>query len=147
MDVGVVKNVHFNYWFDNNLPKNESTNLSFGNYLVGDYLNNISVPNCTFYLIYFIYASDNSGNWNRTVQKTLKVLDNDPPVIKDYSKSLVTSGNKFSFNFSVIDNIKVSSVYLEFWFDTNSHQKLTLNSQGIFYNTTILVPPNGKKLK
>jgi parallel beta-helix repeat protein len=147
IDVGVVKNVYFNYWFDNNLPKNESTNRSFGDYIIGDYPKNISVPDYSFYLFYFICASDKSGNWNQTAQKTIKVLDNDPPKIMDDTSAHLTKGDNFYFNLSVIDNIKVSSVYLEYWFDTSSHQKLTLNSQGIFYNTTIIVPLNAKNLK
>ena len=146
VDVGKVRKVCLSYWFDNGQPKNVTVNRSLGDFIRGDYIKNITVPDYAFYLHYFFNASDIMGNSNQTSQKTLKVTDNDPPKIVDKTTTQITTGDNFTFDFSVTDNIKVTSVYLEYWFDSDFHQKITLNPKGIFYNSTTIIPSNAQNL-
>jgi parallel beta-helix repeat protein len=147
IDLGSVNSVTVKYWFDDGSPENATMVRVNGDAFNGDYFKNITVPSRAFYLHYQISASDLIGFWNNTIKKVLKVIDNDPPVITENTSAIPTTGDNFTINISVIDNIKVSEVYLEYWFDNNPPINNTLTKQNQFYNTTITVPDNATILK
>ncbi len=66
-------------------------------------------------LHYYLLCNDTSGNWNRTENRTINVLDDDAPIIADHSPNRGTTGDAYVFNATVIDNIGVSRVYVVYW--------------------------------
>ncbi len=145
-DIGCVKKVTVKYWFDQSLHDNRTMNRTSGDIYSGSYSLNITVPDYAFKFFYIISARDVSGNWNQTFLRVLDVIDNDAPVIVDYTSSIPTTGDNFAIDVSVMDNIEVSNAYLEFWFDDRSRENKTLTSNGIYYNDTIIAPANAKTL-
>jgi hypothetical protein len=135
-----VDQVFIEYWFDNNEHSNFTMARISGNRTIGDYLINITIPKSAFKLNYFITVRDVVGNWNCTISKVLDILDNDAPLIIDYTNSTPKTGEDFTINVAVTDNIEVSESYLEWWFDNRTPQNRTLLSKGAFYNTTIFIP-------
>ncbi len=144
---GKVKSVNIEYYFDQSPSKNETMNLRAGNSYLGTYTLNITILDQTFGLFYFFSANDEFDNWGNSKIKMLKVIDNDGPIIDDYTSSEPITGENFRFNASIIDNINLTDVHLEFWFDHGVHQNITLISQSKFYCTNTTVPSNAKKLR
>jgi hypothetical protein len=68
----------------------------------------------------------------------LNVVDNDGPSIEDLSSQPI-NGKNFEFEFQITDNIDLSIVYLEYWFDTDTHTNITLTES---QKHEILVPGN-----
>jgi hypothetical protein len=76
----------------------------------------ILIPdNFTGYLYYQFGAIDTSQNLKKTSIKTLKVSDNDAPIIDyDYSQSTGTTGDPYDFKVKVKDNIGLQTIYIEY---------------------------------
>ena len=73
--------------------------------------------------------------------KRCSISDNDDPEITDSTPSSATTGDSFTFNASVVDNIAVSNVYVEYWYGSGGHTNVSMsNVAGNYYeyDTTIL---------
>ena len=87
----------------------------------------VTVEDLLVSLKIYILAYDSSGNRNGTGEFYLEISDNDAPVLNsDMTPSMGTTGDPFLFNFNVSDNIELSSVSLDYWFDDRPHQNLSL---------------------
>ena len=73
-----LSDVTIEYWFD---IEHFENNMKLAN---GNYSENIQIPDNATDLTYKISVTDTSGN-NHSIEKTIEVIDNDKPVIKDYS--------------------------------------------------------------
>ncbi|RLF48473.1 MAG: hypothetical protein DRN20_04455, partial [Thermoplasmata archaeon] len=90
-----------------------------------------------------ISANDTSDNWNETGVITLGVLDNDAPSIVDNSPGLATTGDAYTFNASVVDNIGVRNVTLTYWFGAGAKVTVDMvHRGGGYYEYTIVIPAN-----
>ncbi len=142
-----VDKVYIQYQFDQSAPENTAIFRTFGNNYRGIYTLNITVPDHAFTINYTISAKDILSKWGSYGPKVLNVIDNDKPQIIDYTSPEPVTGEDFLFDFSVKDNINVSSVHLEFWFDHGVHQNITLSEDGGFYRKNTDVPTKAKKLR
>ncbi|MGC9308072.1 MAG: right-handed parallel beta-helix repeat-containing protein [Thermoplasmatota archaeon] len=103
--------------------------------------------NSTADMTYTFYAVDTAGNGNTTVLASVTVADNDPPNITDCSDAWAFWDNYFTFNASVIDNIAVANVYLEWWIDDGSHTNVSMTHvAGSYYNHSEMMPIDGTAL-
>jgi len=100
----------------------------------------ITLDNNLSAMTYTIKVTDTSNNVNTGPQKTVTVTDNDAPVIDDHTPSVAHAGDPFTFNATVTDNIMVSAVSIEYWFDDGAHTNSTMNYQSEnHWNKTIAV--------
>jgi len=67
-------------------------------------------------------------------------MDNDAPVIVDHSPSVAYAGDPFTFNATVTDNILVSGVWVDYWFDDGAHINSTMTHvSGNIWKKTVTV--------
>jgi len=144
-DNGVVSNVSVEYW----LGGNNGTNASMVHVGGETYEGSIFVPADADIITYRIIAVDLAGNSNRTVIKTLDVVDV-PPMIKDMTAKTAAVGDEFVFAAEVTDDIGVERVWVEYWFDQDPIGKSTLElqqgSDGI-YRAQLTVPDEGSSME
>jgi hypothetical protein len=73
--------------------------------------------------LYCIFtALDEAGNL-RSIRITLDIIDNDAPIIDDKVPK-PTTGDEFSFDFTVSDNVAIILTTLEYWFDNEEPVKI-----------------------
>jgi parallel beta-helix repeat protein len=144
--LGKVKKVCVEYYCDDDQLKNETMTQVVGNEYLGNYSFEISIPDRAFNFYYKITARDIPGNWSNTSVVRLKVFDNDAPVIQDLSSTTAVTGEDFIFNFTVVDNINVSSVELVFGFDTGFEYNTELILKNGFYTSNYTIPMDAVKL-
>jgi len=75
----------------------------------------INPPINTSIIYYKISACDQYGFWNNTQTKQITITDIMPPDITDNTQNKTTTGNIFTFNATITDNIEVSNVYVQYW--------------------------------
>ncbi len=64
---------------------------------------------------------------SKAATRTVSVSDNDPPVLgTDTSPDAGTTGDAFDFSVTVLDNIGVSEVHVEYWFGGVTHTNRSL---------------------
>ena len=103
--------VFVEYWVEDNFHENITLTRN------GDhYCSDIIIPSKAVTFNYIISAVDNSTNWAALKRTTISIIDNDSPLIFDLSGTPNT-GEFFQFKFEVLDNIAVSLVFLDYWFD------------------------------
>ena len=108
---------------------------------------NITFPGNTSFLAYKMAAWDLAGNWNSTTNKSVSVIDNDAPVISDRTTiDSPTTGDNFQLLAFVCDNVNLSSVNLEYWFDSGAHTNVSLSGIGDMFSRTLSVPSNAATL-
>lgn len=126
--------LYVEYWSDNGSHYNRTL---FGS---GPYNTTVILPNNISNSLYYrFHALDNSNNHAISEIFNITVLDNDPPCIsKEGSDIIGSTGDKFCINISFVDNIELSSIVLDYWFENGSHNKITFNgTNSILYNITI----------
>jgi PKD repeat protein len=106
------------------------TNVSLNNDGDGTWSLTITLDNNLSVMTYTITVTDTSNNVNTGLQQTVTVTDNDNPVIVDHTLSVAYAGYPFTFNATVTDNILVSSVWVEYWFDSNTHENTSMINNG-----------------
>ncbi|MDG6224259.1 MAG: PQQ-binding-like beta-propeller repeat protein [Candidatus Thermoplasmatota archaeon] len=132
-----VSSVNVEYWFGSGSHTNVSMSGS------GPYTYQITIlSSSTDTLHYIFHAVDTSGNWAHASQKDVTITDNDKPTFgTDNTPSSGTTGDPFTFNISVTDNIGVSSVFVEYWFGTGEHDNVSMNGSRA-YIFQITMPSN-----
>jgi len=93
------------------------------------------LDNTTDDLTYSFYASDRWGNSITTAEKTVKIVDNEPPEIKinKHGASSDYMPNKFTFNATITDNVNVTNVNIEYWYGNNNHTTVKMDYAGNNY--------------
>ena len=79
-----------------------------------DYQSDIIIPSNATKIHYIISAADNSNNWKTVSNNSFEIIDNDAPIIIDHSLKKLTTGENYTFNFTINDNINISKVNLEY---------------------------------
>ncbi|MGA1820341.1 MAG: hypothetical protein ACMUHU_04955, partial [Thermoplasmatota archaeon] len=130
-----VSSVTVEYWFGSGSHTNTSMSGS------GTYTLPITIPSdSVLTLHYVLHTSDQAGNWGTTSRKDVIIVDNDRPVIgPDTTSTTGTTGDPFTFRTGVTDNIGVSSVRVEYWFGTGTHQNMTM-TLNVVYQLQIIIP-------
>ncbi|MCK5772991.1 MAG: hypothetical protein KAH57_04325, partial [Thermoplasmata archaeon] len=95
--------------------------------------------NITGTLSYRIGVNDTSDNWNWTAQKFVTISDNDAPTFgTDVTPSAGFTGEEFTFEVAIIDNIMIQEASVEYWFGTGTHLILPLTDPSP-YQITVTV--------
>ncbi len=130
-----IADVRVEYWFGSE-PHNNVSMEGDGSYL----LTIVTTMSSLEPLHYIFHSIDTAGNWNHTSQVNLDLIDNDLPVfLTDYSDESATTGDEFTFDIDIIDNIEISGAYVEYWFSDGDHQNESMEIENT--NTlTITIP-------
>jgi len=124
-----------------------------GNYTMvnteGDFFEQIiKLQNTTSPMTYTIYASDQWGNSISTTQKTVKIIDTEPPTIT-IIKNNYTSDNvrkEFTIQAKITDNHEVKTAKIEYWYGENNHKIADMDKTGDYYQKTIQIEPEVDKV-
>jgi hypothetical protein len=132
-----VTNTSVVYWFGTGLPTNSS--------LTGPtpYTLGINIPLTSLDTLhyYFVFA-DEAGNWRIGPQVDVIVIDNDPPSnLVDSSDTLATTGDPFTFNVDMTDNIGIGNAHVIYWFGTGAQLNVTMTGTAPA-TLTIAIPWN-----
>ena len=132
-----VRNVSVEYWFGSSIHYN-STMIGYDPYLL-----TVSIPYESIDMLHYIFhANDSAGNWNETTQKDLTIIDNDKPILmNDFTSRTCTTGDPFSFNVSINDNIRVMEVSVEYWYENGLHFNYSMEGE-IFFALSIDISLN-----
>ncbi|WP_455392586.1 right-handed parallel beta-helix repeat-containing protein [[Eubacterium] cellulosolvens] len=145
---GRIDSVCIEYYFDEKPVNNITIDQFQGNNFVGIYILNITIPSYAFTLFYRISSKDKLGNWGNSPLKILDIIDNDAPIIEDYTSTKPISNESYTFNFSIKDNINLSTIYLEYWFYHGPHHNIsfTTNVSDLYQHDTT-VPAYAKRVR
>ncbi|MEA2053618.1 MAG: PKD domain-containing protein [Candidatus Thermoplasmatota archaeon] len=66
-------------------------------------------------------------------------IDSEPPTIQDLTSNVATTGDSFTLNADVTDNIEVSAVYVEYWYGTGEHTNVSMEKSGDNYIKVITI--------
>ncbi|MBS3815983.1 MAG: hypothetical protein KGY76_00270 [Candidatus Thermoplasmatota archaeon] len=126
----------------------DEKNLTMNRTGPGRYSKEISVPSSATELNYTIRAKDLSGNWNSTEMYRREVIDDDKPFIEDKSPGMEGGGeNEYVVKIDAKDNIEVSDVYLNYWFDDREYKNISVEKTGSdIYGTVLEIPDDANKL-
>jgi len=115
-------------WSHKDKGGNETLNNLYQNY----FEKTITLDKSTEDLVYVFYATDKWGNSATTTQKSVKITDNEPPeiTINKYGASTDNMPNKFTFNAKITDNLEVYETIIEYWYGTNDHVTVKMDSKG-----------------
>ncbi|MBN1538540.1 MAG: C1 family peptidase [Candidatus Thermoplasmatota archaeon] len=129
-----IGSVHVEYWFGDGQHQNATVEGS------GYYYLTIDVPPDSIETLHYILrVSDVSGNWNGTSQGNVEIMDNVVPSLDDATNDTATTGDDFIFRITVLDNLQVESVWLEYWFSSGPHSNVSM--EGIWnFTFTIIIP-------
>jgi hypothetical protein len=90
----------------------------------------ITVRDAPGFIHYHFGGFDSTGGWVYTAERTIPVIDNDPPVlVSDDSGTYAEPGKMFRFDFLLSDNDKVASARVDYWFDEGDHLRLFLKEE------------------
>ncbi len=125
-------------WNHGTLGNNTTMALSQANYFVGTVLLAHSIQNLT----YHYYACDTWGNHAVTETKKIRIIDTERPVIRinRYGSSFEDLPNSYTFGVTVTDDSIVSTVSIEYWFNSSNKMKSTMDHKGTnYYEKLILI--------
>ena len=127
--------------------KDKGGNNTLINNYQNSFITSVTLDNSTEDLLYVFYAVDKWGNSITTSQKSVKVVDNEPPsvIINKYGASSDNMPNKFTFNATITDNVNVQDVTIEYWYAKNEHIITTMDNKGNNYyekNVQLSEAPN-----
>jgi predicted metalloenzyme YecM len=133
-------------WSHGSLSGNDTMTSMNGNYFVktitlSDYSTN---P-----LTYHFYAKDTAKvpNVNYTTQYAVIVTDDESPNIVDGTVGPAYTGDSFTFDATVTDNIAVSTVYVEYWYGSWTHTNFSMPwISDNLYQKTITVLSNNTQI-
>jgi hypothetical protein len=117
-------------------------NLNYSNISLEPGINTYSIilPNNSKTLRYNIIAVDGSNN-SLSINKTVNVIDNDSPIVDDYSPESGTTGDLYVLNLKLSDNILLSEI--EIIYGPNKESNITqIDAIESFYFFKISVGEN-----
>ncbi len=121
MDNVGVKNASVEYWYGTAPHNSSDLLLETGDNKTGTYTVDITIPWDSLESLHYIYyATDDSDNSNSTNEAIVVVSDDQKPWIDDYTPSSgqATTGDPFTFQANVTDNIGVSEVRIHYMIGT-----------------------------
>jgi hypothetical protein len=80
----------------------------------------IGIPRNAILLAYRIEAIDTNGN-KAILNVSSPVLDNISPIVNDNTQGTPNAGQKFKIEAGIEDNINVSKVIVEYWYNNEEH--------------------------
>ncbi|MCK5253365.1 MAG: hypothetical protein KAQ96_10455, partial [Thermoplasmata archaeon] len=95
-------------------------------------------------IYYSLRVRDLAGNFNATEYLKVKVEDNIVPEILPELPENVTTGDETFLNCSVSDNIGVSNVSAEWWFQEGVHSQMDLSKVGTIWTSSVTVPQDAR---
>lgn len=109
----------------------------------------VPMPKDTLSLVsYYFTMKDEDDNWNTSSTYTRTVVDNDAPLLlPDPRPMMPTTGDTYTFELEVEDNIMVASVRVVYWFEggptvneTMDGVSLDANGNGTYEHTDLVMP-------
>ena len=99
---------------------------------------------------YFFTVKDAYSNWNNSASYSFVMLDNDRPLLgTDTSDGFGTTGDIFTWEIEVEDNIECSAVHVVYWLgvgpttnDTMVGVNVNAVGNGTYQHVSFVVPPN-----
>jgi hypothetical protein len=121
-DLDTITYANVEYWFDTSSHivmdlMNDGTN----------WIHEIEVPIDTSIVYYMITARDHYGFINTTGTKQIMVTDIVEPSLIDNTLSTSGTGNTFTFNATISDNIEVTEVIVSYQFGTGAITSESMN--------------------
>jgi hypothetical protein len=87
-----------------------------------------------------IWVCDGNRNGITSATHSFIILDVTSPSIQDHSISIAYTDDNFIFNTTVTDNIEVTTVTIEYWYEFNNHVIANMeNINGNYWDKTILI--------
>ncbi|MCJ2540310.1 MAG: hypothetical protein LN414_03450, partial [Candidatus Thermoplasmatota archaeon] len=120
----LVDRVTVLYWLGGGEPlEEELVGSSLDRRNNGTYWVTVIIPSdLTMSLAYVIETRDGSGNVATTVERSVRIIDDDPPsFINDLSDAQAWRGEAFNFSAEVWDNVGVDAMRCEWWFGEDGH--------------------------
>jgi hypothetical protein len=100
----------------------------------------VEIPSNGVYLEYYIIASDFSMNWFMGTASNLTIMDNDAPMILGIIvPEIAFSGDEISIYVSAVDNIRISDIFLEYWYNNGQHFNISCDD-GTDYGFQVNIP-------
>jgi len=131
-----VEEAFVEYYYDGG----SHTNISMNNVAGDHYTASITIADTLETLHYSIAANDTYDNWN-TSSGTISITDPYPPVVTDNSPGSAYTGDLYTFNATITDNVDVDTAWVEYWYDSGGHTNISLsNTHGTIYTATVTIP-------
>ncbi|MBN1860436.1 MAG: right-handed parallel beta-helix repeat-containing protein [Candidatus Thermoplasmatota archaeon] len=132
-------------WNHGSIGNNSTMLISRGNYFVATVTLGHSIENLT----YHYYATDKWGNNAVSETKKIKILDTEPPVISinRYGRSYENLLNSYTIGATITDDSLVSTVTLEYWYNSSNIMTARMESMGSnYYKKVIILDESPSKL-
>lgn len=102
----------------------------------------ITLANSTSNLEYYIYASDRWDNSVTTAEKTVSIIDEEPPeiTINQYGPSFDALPNSYTFDTTITDEHEVSNATIEYWYNGNNHITADMDYKGSNRYEKVIIP-------
>ena len=129
------------YWFGNGT---HSSTILTGS---GTYSGSMVIDSgSTDTLHYYFNVTDAAGNYVVSDTIDVNVTDNDLPTITDITTGNPVMGNTFIIIGEVTDNVGISGVYLEYWFDNGTRANESMQGVGDIWIFSVSVPEDAAQL-
>lgn len=89
---------------------------------------------------YNFIASDSEGNEASTEIKSVEIRDIIDPIIDDTTDMTPTTGEPFYINATIIDNIGIDNVHVEYRFGSGESTNKTMSERSGDYSVKIIIP-------
>ncbi len=86
------------------------------------------------------------GAWNQGMDSGTFTVDITPPEIEDITTDTPTTGDEFILRANLTDFTVVSSVYVEYWYDLDAHNNVSMSKSGDDWAYTITPPKDAEAL-
>ncbi|MCK5772336.1 MAG: hypothetical protein KAH57_00970, partial [Thermoplasmata archaeon] len=92
---------------------------------------------------YRVHIHDAAGNWNQTSWAQTAIVDNDTVIFgQDGSQLEATTGDPYTFQVNISDNIGVSGGAVEYWYGTGASFNISLAGGPTSFTAGIIIPWN-----
>ena len=134
------KDLRVKYWFDNEISRsNEDLGRALENRENDTWQCTIDIPINATYIEYYFVSTDEFGIEHKSHIIYSNIVDDQKPVIIDKTENDVKAESIFLFDFIINDNIGLSHVFLEYWFNEGEHKNISLIGDEVF-TSRILIP-------
>ncbi len=94
-------------------------------------------------LWYRVHIHDEAGNWNQTSWAQAAIVDNDTVIFgEDGSQLEATTGDPYTFQVNISDNIGVSKGAVEYWYGAGPSLNISLTGGPTTFTAGIIIPWN-----
>jgi len=141
-DFSGVDSVVVLYWFDGE----EALEVVMGGNS-GMYSATITLPFDRIGTLHYLFnATDVAGNYVMSAEVAVNVTDNDAPVLSDATIGAPIQGDTFTLIAEADDNIGVTSVTVEYWFDDGGHETANMTQIGNVWVFFLHIPTYASEL-